>query len=64
MTLMKSRKPSIILNTTKVFQQSYLNHQQKINAPKYDTADINDISEIENYEKIYLDSFQAHKLKE
>ena len=48
----------------KMFQQSYLTHQQKINTPKQDAADINDISEIENYEKLYLDSFQAHKLKE
>ena len=31
----------------KMFQQSYLNHQQKIITPQHDTADINDISEIE-----------------
>ena len=47
-----------------MFQQSYLNHQQKINTSKHDAANINNISEIENYEKLYLDSFQAHELKE
>ena len=48
----------------KMFHQSYLNHQQKINTPKQEDADINDIGEIESYEKLYLDSFNAHKLKE
>ena len=49
----------------KMFQQSYLNHQQKIiSTPKQDDVDIDDIGEIENYEKLYLDSFHAHKLKE
>ena len=47
-----------------MFQQSYLNHQQKINTPTQEAANINNISEIENYEKLYVDSFQAHELKE
>ena len=47
-----------------LFHQSYLNHQQKSKTPKSDDADINDIGEIESYEKLYLDSYHAHKLKE
>ena len=46
-----------------MFQQSYLNHQQKINTPTQEAVNINNISEIENYEKLYLESFQAHELK-
>ena len=43
---------SLEADYNKTFQQSYLNHQQKISTTKQDDVDIDDIGEIENYEKI------------
>ena len=50
-------------NYNNLFQKSYLNHQRNKKS-QLQNADIDDCSEIENYEKLYLDSFKAHKLKE
>ena len=50
-------------NYNHLFQKSYLNHQRNKES-QLKNADIDDCCEIENYEKLYLDSFKAHKLKE